>query len=388
MVAAACARGSDSAVLFQDDHRHGVGLGVGDGQQSSAGLEGLEDFLRLPVEMDVGPAGRFGADFHVAPADSLGPAGAESFQGRLFGGKAAGKVLILVLPGPTVLGFLFGKDPLDHLGLVLQRLTDSVNFDDVHSQTDHHSPMLRLPSPMFYEKRIRSVPFFQCSELEEIPGLVHAFTSRQTDQAFGLERVEHSGAEKTAFLDLLGLSTEKTIQIRQIHSNRVLRLASAEINRPEGDGLVLSKPGLFGVIRTADCLPMLVIDPLRRQLAAVHAGWRGTLVRILGRALAELTGTGSEPADLIVALGPCIRSCCYEVGPEFLERFAGEAHDVERIFEGRHLDLIAANRSEAEKAGVGRILDSGLCTCCSPESFYSHRRDQDRRRMWALAGFM
>ena len=248
--------------------------------------------------------------------------------------------------------------------------------------------MLTLPTHMFYEKQIRSVPFFQFSELEEIPGLVHAFTSRQTDQACGLENVEFAGADKTPFLDLLELPAGKTIQIRQIHSNRVLRPASVQINPPPGDGLVLSKPGLFGIIKTADCLPVLVVDPRRRQLAAVHAGWQGTLGRILERGMAALTGTGSDSADLIVALGPCIRNCCYEVGPEFPERFAGEGHDVDRIFRGRHLDLIAANRSQAEKAGVGRILDSGLCTCCSPESFYSHRRDQDRRRMWALAGFM
>jgi len=241
---------------------------------------------------------------------------------------------------------------------------------------------------MFYEKRIRSVPFFQFSELEAIPGLVHAFTSRQTDQACGLESVEPPGADKTTFLGLLGLSSEQTIQIRQIHSNRVLRRACADSKHPEGDGLVFSKPGLFGIIKMADCLPVLVVDPVHRKLAVVHAGWRGTVGRILGRAIAELTGTGSEASDLIVALGPCIRSCCYEVGADFPERFAEQEHDVDRIFQGRHLNLIEANRSEAEKAGVGRILDSGLCTCCNPESFYSHRRDQDRRRMWALAGFV
>ncbi len=240
---------------------------------------------------------------------------------------------------------------------------------------------------MFYEKRIRSVPFFQFSELEEIPGVVHAFTSRQTDQACGLDRVEQSAVDKTPFLDLLEITAAKTIQLRQVHSNRVLRRAFPGIDRPQGDGLVLTKPGTFGVIRTADCLPVLVIDPLRRQLAAVHAGWRGTLGRILGRAIGELTGPGSDPARLTVALGPCIRSCCYEVGPEFPERFSREGHDVKRIFQGRNLDLIEANRAEAEAAGVVRIVDSGLCTCCSPETFYSHRRDQDPRRMWALAGF-
>ena len=241
---------------------------------------------------------------------------------------------------------------------------------------------------MFYEKRIRSVPFFRFSELEEIPGLVHAFTSRQTDQACGLESVERQAVGKTPFLDLLGLSAARTIQLRQIHSNRVLRRASPDLNRPEGDGLVLTRPGRFGVIKTADCLPVLVIDPVCRQLVAVHAGWRGTLARILGRAIGELTGTDSDPADLTVALGPCIRSCCYEVGPQFPERFSREGHHVERIFRGRNLDLIEAHRVEAEEAGVGRILDSGLCTCCSPKIFYSHRRDQDRRRMWSLVGFV
>ena len=240
---------------------------------------------------------------------------------------------------------------------------------------------------MFYEKRIRSVPFFQFSELEEVPGLVHAFTCRQTDQACGLESGERSAVNKTPFLDLLEISAGKTIQLRQVHSNRVLRRASPDIDRPEGDGLVLAKPEIFGVIKTADCLPVLVVDPLRRQLVVVHAGWRGTLGRILRRAIAELAGTGSDPADLTVALGPCIRSCCYEVGPEFPERFKRKGHDVERIFRGRYLDLIEANRVEAEEAGVGRILDSGLCTCCRPEIFYSHRRDQDQRRMWAVAGF-
>ena len=108
---------------------------------------------------------------------------------------------------------------------------------------------------MFYEKRIGSVPFFRFSELEEISGLVHAFTSKQTDQACGLESVERQAVDKTPFLDLLGLSPARTIQLLQIHSNHVLRRASPDINHPEGDGLVLTRPGLFGVIKTADCLP-------------------------------------------------------------------------------------------------------------------------------------
>ncbi len=240
---------------------------------------------------------------------------------------------------------------------------------------------------MFYEKRIRSIPFFRFSELEEFPGLVHAFTSRQTDQACGLESVEQSALEKTPFLQLLEISPGKVIQLRQVHSNRVLSHTSPGLNPEEGDGLVLAGPGFFGVIRTADCLPVLVIDPLRRRLAMVHAGWRGTLGRILLRAIEKLIEIGSDPAELTVALGPCIRSCCYEVGPELPELFRRQGHHVERIFQGRTLDLIGANRAEAEAAGAGQILDSGLCTCCDADRFYSHRRDRERGRMWALAGF-
>ncbi len=240
---------------------------------------------------------------------------------------------------------------------------------------------------MFHEKRIRSVPFLQVSELADVSGLVHAFTFRPTDAACGLDRDPDQATRKAPVLEALGLSEAETTQLHQIHSNRLCRPALPLAERPQGDALVLTEPGVYGIIKTADCLPALAIDPRRRQLAVVHAGWRGTLERILTEALLQLTALGSNPADLIVVLGPCIRSCCYEVGPDFKDRFADRGHDVERLFRGRNLDLVEANRAESKALEVGQIVDSGMCTCCSPDLFYSHRRDQDPRRMWALAGF-
>ncbi len=240
---------------------------------------------------------------------------------------------------------------------------------------------------MFQEKKIRSVPFLQVSELEGVTGLVHAFTLRGTDRACGLERDPDQATRKTSVLEVLGLSEAETTQLHQSHSNRICRAARPSVKRPEGDALVLTKPGVYGIIKTADCLPILAIDPDRKQLAVIHAGWRGTLGRILSEALLQLTTLGSNPADLLVVLGPCIRVCCYEVGPNFKDRFANQGHDVEHLFRGRNLDLIAASGAQAEAAGTSQILDSGMCTCCSPDLFYSHRRDRDHRRMWALAGF-
>lgn len=240
---------------------------------------------------------------------------------------------------------------------------------------------------MFQEKRIRSVPFLQVTELEGVTGLVHAFTLRGTDRACGLEWDPDQAIKKTPVLKVLGLSEAETTQLHQSHSNRIFQASCPSAKRPEGDGLVLTKPGVYGIIKTADCLPILAIDPDRKQLAVVHAGWRGTLERILNEALLQLTTLGSNPTDLIVVLGPCIRVCCYEVGPDFKDRFRNQDHDVERLFRGRNLDLIEASRAQAEAAGTGQILDSGMCTCCSPDRFYSHRRDRDHRRMWALAGF-
>ena len=133
---------------------------MGNGEEGGAGAEGLEDLLGPAMEMEVGLAGGFGTDFHIAPADSLGPAGAESFQGRLFGGKATGEVLILVLASRAELGFLFCEDSLNHLGLVLQGLSNTLNLDDVHSQTDHHSPMLTLPTRYVLREADWLGPFF------------------------------------------------------------------------------------------------------------------------------------------------------------------------------------------------------------------------------------
>jgi YfiH family protein len=139
-------------------------------------------------------------------------------------------------------------------------------------------------------------------------------------------------------------------------------------------------------VSTADCLPILLVDRRRGPVAAIHAGWRGTVRRIVERAVQTLRDRyGSDPADCVAALGPAIRGCCYEVDAPVIDplsRALPAWRDCARAVGGGrwHLDLAAANRRILEAAGIppDAIHDAGLCTRCRRDLFYSYR-DQGPR---------
>lgn len=242
---------------------------------------------------------------------------------------------------------------------------------------------------MFREVMRQKISFFTFSELDEISGLIHAFTSRQTDNTLTDESDPALVAtKKDRLLEVLELQPENLMTVRQVHSNRVVRDRDCQPAPPEADAILLSEPGLFGVIRTADCLPILAVSPSARMLCLTHAGWRGTRDHVARRAVRQLTETAQVSGeDLIVAFGPCIRVCCYQVGQDVLRRFETRGHDLNRVAQGDRLDLVEANRADLEGVGVVRILDAAVCTACSSDRFYSYRKHQDQGRMWLLAGF-
>ncbi|MDA2930085.1 peptidoglycan editing factor PgeF [Acidobacteria bacterium AH-259-O06] len=248
---------------------------------------------------------------------------------------------------------------------------------------------------MFYQKSLARIPFFVFKELEEIPGLIHAFTSRQTDTV--MIDAEGSGEvapEKQLLLQTMGLKLNQLVFLHQVHSDRVVTLNSSPANDSgptevgPADGVITAHPTQFPVIRTADCLPILAILPEQRQVCALHAGWRGTRDRITVQGVGKfLKMSEASPDQLVAAIGPCIRKCCYKVGPEIWDQYKEAGHDVERFFMGGHLDLVRANVAQLQELGVSQILDSEVCTCCRNDLFYSHRRERQAGRMWALAGF-
>jgi polyphenol oxidase len=247
---------------------------------------------------------------------------------------------------------------------------------------------------MFYEKRLEGISCHVFSELETIPGLLHAFTSRKTDHP----EAEHDSNEldsgKLLLLERLGLRSGQLVMLRQVHSDRVLEFkAASEVTGTKervgpADGITIRFPGVFAVIRTADCLPVIAIDPVDGQICALHAGWRGTRDRIVQKGIAAfLQDRPGRKENLRVALGPCIRKCCYEIGEEVRRQFEAGGHEVDRIFDGRQLDLVEANRAQLEACGIRELLDSGICTACRSDLFYSYRKEGNTGRMWALAGF-
>jgi hypothetical protein len=219
--------------------------------------------------------------------------------------------------------------------------------------------------------------------LAEIAGLVHGFGE--------------AGWSEADFLAFAASRDLRPVIMRQLHSDTVHRLSEAPAGQLEGDGLMTDVPGLLLVIRTADCLPVLLVDEKNRAVAAVHCGWRGTEKRILEKAVEAMgRAYGSERGALLAALGPCIGAPCYEVGPEVRESFlsAGFPPVVLAKASGQPgkslLDLRAANVWLLGGMGFKEenILDAGsACTHCEP-GLLSYRRDPaDSRRMYNFIGF-
>jgi polyphenol oxidase len=191
---------------------------------------------------------------------------------------------------------------------------------------------------------------FRDESLDRLPWLKHGFGTR-------LSLEWPAGGE---------LATAK-----QIHSDRVL-LVESPGPQGEGDALVSNQPGIGLAIRTADCLPILIADPRHRAVAAIHAGWRGVLSEIAPNAVQVMHEQfGTAPEDVIVAIGPGIGKCCFEVGPEVSVQFG--------LSSRTKVDLVETMCRQLGRNGVsrGQISASGFCTVCNPELFESYRRDRE-----------
>jgi YfiH family protein len=172
-------------------------------------------------------------------------------------------------------------------------------------------------------------------------------------------------------------------RVRQVHGDAVVRRDDGSGPLPEGDGVATARPGLAACVLTADCVPVLIGDPGTGAVAAVHAGWRGTLARTAARAIEALEREfGARRDNLLVAIGPAIGPCCYEVSPELAERFEAEIGPSVSMVHPRtpRVDLWTANERLLREAGVPpeRIEVIERCTACDAESFFSHRRDGAR----------
>jgi purine-nucleoside/S-methyl-5'-thioadenosine phosphorylase / adenosine deaminase len=270
--------------------------------------------------------------------------------------------------------------------------------------------------------RVKPLTILQSESLARIPWLLHAFSTRlggssriyggalnlgftKQDSRIAVER------NRRAFLRKLGTVENghpwPLITLRQIHSDIVHCVKAVPKETVAADGLITRTPGIVLAILTADCIPVILADTKRPAIGVFHAGWRGTLKRIVEKGVGEMRRCfGTQPRDLKVAIGPGIHSCCYEVGAEVRERFESQFEYAAGLFrEAKEsdpirekypllflsarapghselpkkifLDLVEANRKQLIAAGVSakNISSSPLCTTCRTDLLFSHRAE-------------
>ena len=174
----------------------------------------------------------------------------------------------------------------------------------------------------------------------------------------------------------------------QVHGTKILCAdgpRSPETPHPKADGILTDREDVTLFMRFADCVPILLMDPVRRVIGIIHAGWQGTAKQIARIAVEKMQECyGSRPSDLLAGIGPSICRQCYEVGPEVIRAFQRSFGDRAEVYFSQSenasplLDLWAANRDTLRMAGVDQIEVSGICTACHLDDWYSHRAEHGK----------
>ena len=280
-----------------------------------------------------------------------------------------------------------------------------------------------------------SLSILQADSLKRFPWLIHGFSTRTSgfSEAYGghalnLGFTKHDSRHavernRATLLKELGASEKRAVwplvTLRQIHSDLVHCVSEMPKAPLAGDGLITKMPGIILAILTADCLPIVLVDPKQWAVGIFHAGWRGTVNRIVEKGVGEMRRcVGTKAQDIRAAIGPGIHNCCYEVGPEVRTQFESQFEYGDKLFREVEesdpvrekypllfltarapghgelpkkifLDLVEANRRQLLAVGVlpKNIAASPLCTSCRTDLLFSHRAEKGiTGRMMAVVG--
>ncbi|HEX4311684.1 MAG TPA: peptidoglycan editing factor PgeF [Acidobacteriaceae bacterium] len=268
----------------------------------------------------------------------------------------------------------------------------------------------------------------QVPDWSGFPWLLHGFSTRTGGATTAYHPNQRSGElnlgftasdsrenvieNRRRFLKALGVPPSmKLVTLKQIHSSSVLSIGERDLSEAEpcqGDGLITNQPGILLAIQTADCIPVLIADVKKKAVAAFHAGWRGTVKRIVESGVGKMrVAFRSRPEDLVAAIGPGIAACCYAVGEDVRTEFASQFSYASQLFHevsdsdpirekypmlfltarapghsnlgpSLHLDLMEANRRQLLDAGLraDAITVVGDCTRCQNNRYFSYRAEQ------------
>jgi len=273
-------------------------------------------------------------------------------------------------------------------------------------------------------KVISKPTILKAATLNAIPWLIHGFSTRNggVSRAYGgkalnlgLTKEDSRRAverNRALFLKKLGAAQRgqafPLITLRQIHSDIIQCLRDIPAEPLAGDGMITERPGIVLAIQTADCLPVILVDTKRRAVGVFHAGWRGTVQRIVEKGVGEMHRCfGTRARDIHAAIGPGVHGCCYQVGPEVREKFEAQFIYADKLFRETKdrnevhekypllfltarapghselpkkifLDLVEANQQQLLSEGVLKknITASNLCTACNPDKLFSYRAEK------------
>jgi polyphenol oxidase len=245
------------------------------------------------------------------------------------------------------------------------------------------------------------LPYFSAPAIERLEWVTHAFLTRQggvsSPPCDTLNLGDHGDDREAVARNREGIGRAfsfdpaRLVLFNQKHQDNILiadRPFGPVLPFLEYDAAITATPGLFLGIRTADCVPILVVDQKKKVAAAIHAGRQGTALHIASKVLRRMSDAfGSQLCDLLIAIGPCIGPCCYEIDERV---FLPEWKPFSAPRGGHHwmLDLASINRAEMERQGIDKtqIFTVEICTACRQDLFFSYRRDGTTGRQLSFIG--
>jgi YfiH family protein len=258
----------------------------------------------------------------------------------------------------------------------------------------------RVVAAVFHFVHRDAIEYLEAEELSALGFVVHGFCTRRGGVSEGPFSSLNAGflagdreGDVLRNLAIVGeafaIPSDRLILMGQVHGDRIRVIDRDEPPPeciPECDGLITARPGVALAIRTADCVPLLFVDRVRRVIGVAHAGWRGTALGMASRMVgAFIERFSSRVEDILVAIGPAVGPCCYQVDAPVHAAFSSRSDAGIFLRPCREddrwmLDLAFANRLQIGEQGVpeGNILSAGLCTACRQELFFSHRASRGR----------
>lgn len=216
------------------------------------------------------------------------------------------------------------------------------------------------------------------------------FTLENVRAGFSLTSFPYADPnDRVQLANRLGLDSSNLVIPKQVHGDQV-QLCTTPGELADTDAIISKSEDIVLSIQVADCIPLFILDKNLKMFGVVHAGWRGVAKGIVTKTIAELKKHNEDGETNIALIGPSIKQCCFEIGPEVAEQFPDEFL-VQVIGDRSYLDLQGVVQNQLVNAGIKseQIIDLGECTCCQPGKYHSYRREGKKAgRMIAVMGWV